>query len=74
MIHVHDILNWIREKNKPVKLEEIKANFGTENRFTNCREDEYSIDEIIQFMVSRGKVEQLDDGTVTAVDQPPCNH
>jgi len=74
MVHVHDVLNWIREKQEPVSVEEIKTTFGTENRFTNCKEDNFSIDQIIQFMISRGKVEILPDGSISALDIPPCEH
>ena len=74
VIHVHDVLGWIREKNSPVSLEEIENVFGGSNRFTNCREDNYSIAEIVEFMISRGKVERLADGRLQALEIPACNH
>lgn len=74
MIHVHDILHYVRQKGEAVTVNEIEARFGRENRFTNCREDNCSMDEIIQFMIVKGKVEKLPDGSIRALDIPACNH
>ncbi len=75
IIHAHEIFSLVEESDELLTFaafkERIVQKFGADARFTNCTKEEYSIDEIITFLVSRDKI-RLTDFHVTLNKENIC--
>ena len=59
-IHAHDVLDILGASEAPLAeaelLGRITARYGQAASFTNCRGDRFTFDELVAFMLERGKV------------------
>lgn len=76
VIHGHEILNLLKENNFK-SIEELKLvidkKFG-EVKFTNCTKKIYSFDEIIEFFLSKEKIEINSKGVIFKPHSCSCSH
>lgn len=76
-IHGHEVLDMM-QGNSYQTTEELRkaiiAKFGTETRFYTCSAQDMTADELIDFLVSRGKFMPTDDSGFTVDMSKRCNH
>ncbi len=72
LIHGHEILNHLAECDAPQPVEALKQKFGANSRFTNCKGNEFSFDELITFLHQRGKIALTPEG-ITVYKEKICN-
>ncbi len=76
-IHGHEVLKlmvkaggaWSREK----LLRDIRSTFGTDARFHTCTEQSLNAEELLDFLQSRGKIENSSSG-YRADEQKICSN
>jgi probable metal-binding protein len=77
VVHAHDVLHMVAESNDGIKLEELRAllnqKYGSEIRFTNCADARFTVDELLVFLESRGKI-SVDNGVARVNANRVCNH
>lgn len=77
VIHAHDLLDLLIKAAAPVPRETLRSlvheRFGEEVLFASCSENNYSFDEILQFLASRDKIIISDNGIVADIEKI-CDH
>ena len=75
--HGHDILNLIARRPAPWPLDEfraaVSAAFGDAPSFHTCSAQGMALDELLVFLLQRGKIALSDDGIALGA-VPACNH
>ncbi len=75
--HAHDVLDILKASEASLSTAELQARavarFGAGATFTNCRGDRFSFDELIAFLVARGKVTEA-GGHLSLVPAELCDH
>ena len=65
LLHIHEVLNIIYGSDKIYTVEELKQevidSFGEDVNFTSCSDNQFFIDDMIDFMVQRGKIQVQGD-------------
>ncbi|MDD9180384.1 MULTISPECIES: YecH family metal-binding protein [Aliivibrio] len=76
-IHGHTVLNLLLSAEKPLsrlQLEGmIESEFGSEVCFHTCSQQGLTLTELLDFLLSKKKVVELDSG-LTANPERICNH
>lgn len=76
-IHAHEVMRMMLELNRDFSRESlgeaIIERFGEEAKFHSCSADGMDVNEVINFLESRGKFVARADGFNTAEDKI-CNH
>jgi probable metal-binding protein len=76
LLHIHEVLNIIYNSDKNFTIEELKRevikNFGEDISFTSCSENELEINDMVDFMLQRGKI-QLEGNKIYPFGKA-CNH
>ena len=76
LLHIHEVLNIIYNSDKVFTIEELKQevinNFGEDISFTSCSESEFEINDMVDFMLQRGKI-QLEGDKIYPFGEA-CNH
>ncbi|MCP3698051.1 MAG: YecH family protein [Aliivibrio sp.] len=76
-IHGHTVLNLLLNAEKPLsrlQLEGmIESEFGSEVCFHTCSQQGLTLTELLDFLLSKKKVVELDSG-LTANPERICNH
>ena len=76
-IHGHTVLNLLLRAEKPLsrlQLEGmIESEFGSEVCFHTCSQQGLTLTELLDFLLSKKKVVELDSG-LTANPERICNH
>lgn len=65
VIHAHILMDFIQANPQLTTIDDIKNNFIDQFgnvRFTNCTNNIYTFEEIIEFLYKRNKVENNSDG------------
>lgn len=77
VIHAHDVLSMVAESNDGMMLEDLRAvlqtKYGPDVRFTNCADARFTVDELLLFLESRGKI-YVDDGVARVNARNVCSH
>jgi probable metal-binding protein len=72
-IHGHEVLRMVMTAQPPVGCEalrsEIAARYGNDARFHTCSTDDLSIDELLAFLLARGKLSIVDGGLVACREE-----
>lgn len=71
--HAHDVLHFLADSDKERSISEIQEVFGEDARFKNCQEVLFTIDELIAFLSSRGKINMTSNG-ISVEKENICNH
>ena len=76
-IHAHEVMHMMLELDTDFSRESlaraITERFGADAKFHSCSQADMGVDEVIDFLESRGKFVARDDGFNTARDKI-CNH
>lgn len=76
-VHGHAVLNMILSASQPMTLdalrEAVSREFGADARFHTCSADELTLDDLLAFLLARGKLTQTGD-TLTAHREAMCAH
>ena len=76
LLHIHEVLNIIYNSDKVFTIDELKQevinNVGEDISFTSCSENEFEINDMIDFMLLRGKI-QLEGDKIYPFGEA-CNH
>jgi probable metal-binding protein len=74
-IHGHEVIHLIHNSSPALTRaglgEEIQARFGPETRFHTCSAGGMTLDQLLQFLMSRGKIVEQ-DGRLHAVADKLC--
>ncbi|HHP0467356.1 TPA: YecH family metal-binding protein [Vibrio harveyi] len=70
-IHAHNLLNLLRET--PMNRDELAGHFGSEARFHTCKLNDLDLDALLEFLLKREKVRELEGKFVVNVARV-CNH
>lgn len=70
-IHAHNLLNLLRET--PMNRDELAGHFGSEARFHTCKLNDLDLDALLEFLLKREKVRELEDKFVVNMARV-CNH
>ncbi|MGR5159555.1 YecH family metal-binding protein [Vibrio owensii] len=70
-IHAHNLLNLLREI--PMNRDELAAHFGSEVRFHTCKLNDLDLDALLEFLLKREKVRELEGKFVVNMARV-CNH
>ncbi|AGU96692.1 YecH family metal-binding protein [Vibrio campbellii] len=70
-IHAHNLLNLLRET--PMNRDELAAHFGSEARFHTCKLNDLDLDALLEFLLKREKVRELEGQFVVNMARV-CNH
>ena len=70
-IHAHNLLNLLRET--PMNRDELVAHFGSEVRFHTCKLNDLDLDALLEFLLKREKVRELEGKFVVNIARV-CNH
>ena len=76
VIHAHTLMDFMQENPQLSSLDELKVEFEKqfgEVHFTNCTNQVYNFDEIIQFLFQRNKVRHNQEG-VEVINEHRCEH
>ena len=77
VIHAHDVLGMVAESPDGMPLQELRvvlnSKYGPEVRFTNCADAKFTVDELLVFLESRGKI-SVNEGVARVNGQMVCNH
>ena len=75
--HAHEVLNLIVNDAGTFTIDSLKekvhTQFGSDARFTNCFGYLFDVDQLVQFLIQRGKIE-LHGGQISPVRQNICQH
>ena len=73
--HGHELMEWLRDAG-PLPREGLLAaaekKFGADRRFHTCSQTELTGEQLLDFLLSKGKVAQDEDGIRLAME--PCAH
>jgi probable metal-binding protein len=73
--HGHKLMEWLRDVG-PLPREGLLAaaaeEFGTDGRFHTCSLQDLTAAQLLDFLLSKGKVAQAQDGIRLAME--PCAH
>lgn len=76
-IHGHVVLNMLLDTNVPLSYlaleEKIEAEFGSEVYFHTCSQQNLSLSELLQFLLSKRKIVEIESGLIANPDRI-CNH
>ena len=76
-VHAHQVLDILDQKQAPMTLEELRSvvanTFGTDAIYTNCHDDAFNFEQLLDFMTQRQKI-VLRNGTVQLNKANICNH
>jgi len=69
IIHLHNILELLSEKDysKSKLLEKIEKEFGEDVKFTNCSGLTFDFEEVLDFMIGKGKI-SIDENDNVGLD------
>ncbi|WP_017187927.1 YecH family metal-binding protein [Vibrio harveyi] len=70
-IHAHNLLNLLRET--PMNRDELAGHFGSEARFHTCKLNDLDLDALLEFLLKREKVRELEGKFVVNMARV-CNH
>ncbi|CAH1561813.1 YecH family metal-binding protein [Vibrio owensii] len=70
-IHAHNLLNLLRETS--MNRDELAAHFGSEVRFHTCKLNDLDLDALLEFLLKREKVRELEGKFVVNMARV-CNH
>ncbi|MFZ3446050.1 YecH family metal-binding protein [Vibrio harveyi] len=70
-IHAHNLLNLLRET--PMNRDELAGHFGSEARFHTCKLNDLDLDALLEFLLKREKVRELEGKFVVNMTRV-CNH
>ena len=70
-IHAHNLLNLLRET--PMNRDELAGHFGSEARFHTCKLNDLDLDALLEFLLKREKVRELEGQFVVNMARV-CNH
>ncbi|AIV04020.1 hypothetical protein LA59_00395 [Vibrio harveyi] len=70
-IHAHNLLNLLRET--PMNRDELAGHFGSEARFHTCKLNDLDLDALLEFLLEREKVRELEGKFVVNMARV-CNH
>ncbi|WP_195724137.1 YecH family metal-binding protein [Vibrio harveyi] len=70
-IHAHNLLNLLRET--PMSRDELAGHFGSEARFHTCKLNDLDLDALLEFLLKREKVRELEGKFVVNMARV-CNH
>ncbi|HDM8171939.1 TPA: DUF2492 family protein [Vibrio harveyi] len=70
-IHAHNLLNLLRET--PMNRDELAGHFGSEARFHTCKLNDLDLDALLEFLLKREKVRELEGKLVVNMARV-CNH
>ena len=77
VIHAHDVLHMVAESNDGIVLHELRAilneRYGSAVRFTNCGDARFTVDELLEFLETRGKISVI-DGVARVNSDRVCRH
>jgi probable metal-binding protein len=77
VIHAHDVLSMVAESNGGMMLDDLRSmlhtKYGPDVRFTNCADARFTVDELLLFLESRGKI-SVEDGVARVNTQNVCSH
>jgi probable metal-binding protein len=75
-LHIHDVLDIIYGSDRIYTIEELEQEvlnkYGEDIRLTSCSENQFGISEMVDFMVSRDKI-QLKDNRIYPIGES-CGH
>lgn len=76
-IHGHEILNTILSASPPLSrqalAQTVAEQFGAEATFYTCSEANMTLDQLLEFLLTRGKVVEQ-DGALQAIPEQMCDH
>jgi probable metal-binding protein len=65
LLHIHEVLDIIYNSDKIFTIEELKQEviniFGDDISFTSCADHEFEINDMVDFMLQRGKIQLQGD-------------
>jgi probable metal-binding protein len=68
-IHGHEVIRIIHEAPRPLRPQEltrlVQERFGPDARFHTCAASGLSLQQLLEFLMARGKVVQRDGGLAT---------
>ncbi|HHP0472589.1 TPA: YecH family metal-binding protein [Vibrio harveyi] len=70
-IHAHNLLNLLRET--PMNRDELAGHYGSEARFHTCKLNDLDLDALLEFLLKREKVRELEGKFVVNMARV-CNH
>lgn len=76
VVHAHVLLDFVQENPRITNLNELKIQFEKkfgETRFTNCTNQIYTFEEILDFLWQRKKIQYRSDGVVVN-EENRCDH
>jgi probable metal-binding protein len=77
VIHAHDVLDMVAERTDGILLQDLRAvlnqKYGSAVRFTNCADSRFTVDELLLFLESRGKI-TVTDGVARVNADRVCRH
>jgi len=76
VIHIHEVLDIIYNSEIVYTIEELNQevikNFGEDISLTSCSDHEFEINEMVNFMVDRGKIQLQGDKIIPLGES--CGH
>ena len=73
--HGHDVMEWLRKAGplpREALLSGAEKEFGADCRFHTCSQQDLTAAQLLDFLLSKGKLAQADDGIRLAME--PCAH
>ena len=74
--HIHEVLQILFTSEKEYTVEslyaELNSHFGEGVQFANCADNVFPVDEVIPFLLSRGKIRLEEDRIIPLT--PACSH
>jgi probable metal-binding protein len=76
-VHAHQVLDILDQYSTPISLSDLRTKltdtFGSDVLFTNCQDDCFNFEQLIDFMTLRQKIFRV-DGTIRLNKANVCNH
>lgn len=76
-IHIHEILDIIYSSNNAFTIDTLKKEvqriYGQDVHFTSCADQRFGIEEMVNFMHSRGKIE-IEGDQIFPAGASFCDH
>lgn len=77
-IHVHDIQDYLLEAAKPVSHSQVLGHFQSFHpnnaRYYSCKRQGMSLEEAVDFLVSKSKVKFIPGQGLLCTPSTACNH
>lgn len=74
--HIHDVLQILFSAEKEYTVEslyeELRVKYGEDVQFSNCAENVFPINEVVPFILNRGKIRMEENKIVPLT--PACDH